>query len=557
MPLIILILLCLLLGICLFVGNFIFSRIKEKYAKKQSISCAKTNILNYRITRYFMKRKSWGIIASLGIIVFVWTFIVGHTNPSVTNSKESWGVHGTVDLGLSVEWADCNIGANKPYETGWYFRWGETNSYNQSSNYQIFENSIPYHLTETEDAAASLWSNGWRMPTLEELQELVSKCKWEWIDHFFYKGYIVTGPNGNSIFLPTTGFQSGNQVEYSSNGYYWTSDLNFEDSSYAMALQLSKETYYFPMNISRNYGRAIRPVHGTSRNMCDIPIENNTENDLEKRNQNKSYFKQDEDQQTDTHPVTNIHRKSQLVMQGTDPVDHSFDNKVSDKASNQWQRPAANQVQTQGYKFFFTKDYSRGMSLEIKYNPNVDCMIATLHEDRFKEYSVENMALTGESDDVWVFSNINLMDYIFQSKINENPGYTMFIAKDWSWIMVSPYTDDIYTKQVSERKFNELTLTVTSYNIKSPTQVQTANSQQSAAQMKIISERYREILRAGRADRDSRHRTRTETAESASSSHSSSVSVKEYAPDYTGGKFTYWCDECQCWGPNHYHKILK
>ena len=110
--------------------------------------------------------------------------------------------HEFVDLGLSVNWATLNIGANYIYYRGDFFDWNT-----ESQN----------------DTATVLWGEKWRMPTKEEFQELMDKCQWEWDKE--NQGYKVIGKNGNSIFLPAGGFKSGDRdyLNYGSAVYLWGS----------------------------------------------------------------------------------------------------------------------------------------------------------------------------------------------------------------------------------------------------------------------------------------------------------------------------------------------
>lgn len=124
-----------------------------------------------------------------------------------------------VDLGLSVYWASCNLGASKPEEYGDYYAWGETSTnggdypYFNSSTYEYID--IGSEISGTEyDAAHVNLGGDWRMPTIEEMQELINKCTWEWTQIEGINGYKVTGPNGQSIFLPAS--------LYNCDLYYWT-----------------------------------------------------------------------------------------------------------------------------------------------------------------------------------------------------------------------------------------------------------------------------------------------------------------------------------------------
>ena len=154
-----------------------------------------------------------------------------------------------VDLGLSVMWATCNVGATKPEEYGDYFAWGEVepkeyydwNNYkwcngsestltkynNNSSNNGIVDDKTQLELSD--DAAHANWGSDWRMPTKEEQDELLEKCTWTWTTKNGVNGYNVTGSNGNSIFLPAAGQYYNNTFAYSNSmGYYWTSSLETE-----------------------------------------------------------------------------------------------------------------------------------------------------------------------------------------------------------------------------------------------------------------------------------------------------------------------------------------
>lgn len=173
-----------------------------------------------------------------------------------------------VDLGLSVYWASCNLGAEKPEEYGNHYAWGETKtkaSY-YTRNYSYYNESttqfvnIGNEISGTEyDAAKVNLGNQWRMPTQKELQELIDNCSWEWIQINDINGYKVTGQNGNSIFLPAAGFLSDTQ-HYNMNIllWYWTGTEGTGRSSLAISLdsnsriKLSYEDKYM--------GLSIRPV---------------------------------------------------------------------------------------------------------------------------------------------------------------------------------------------------------------------------------------------------------------------------------------------------------
>lgn len=154
-----------------------------------------------------------------------------------------------VDLGLSVKWATCNVGASSTSDYGGYYAWGETRTKSRYDWDNCFDcldsrgdNWGTYKLggqtripsTNGHDTARENWGSTWRMPTDAEFDELCEKCKWKEASNNGQKGYIVTGPNGNSIFLPYAGNCDGIVLsgvgEY---GTYWTSTLSSYYSSSA------------------------------------------------------------------------------------------------------------------------------------------------------------------------------------------------------------------------------------------------------------------------------------------------------------------------------------
>ena len=182
--------------------------------------------------------------------------------------------HEYVDLGLSVKWATCNVGASKPEEYGDYFAWGETSTKKiyDRDNCPTIGLSISQlqaqgyidgegNLTSQYDAARANWGGSWRMPTEYEWQELIDKCKWEWGKVNGVKVNKVTGPNGNSIFLPAAGVCDGSSLDIAGSiGYYWSSTPD-EGSDYRAYILFfyggdhSMYCYYF-----RSSGSSVRPV---------------------------------------------------------------------------------------------------------------------------------------------------------------------------------------------------------------------------------------------------------------------------------------------------------
>ena len=172
-----------------------------------------------------------------------------------------WSMYEGIDLGLSVKWAKVNIGAKLPEDCGYYFAWGETapKDYYSDYNYIVTQyNSTDQKifLDLVDDAAAENWGGNWRMPTDAEIKELRENCTWTWTDKNGINGYIVTGSNGNNIFLPTTGSGSGGSKQY---GFYWSNSLESIGADRAFILLFHSYSVETALR-SREMGFCIRPV---------------------------------------------------------------------------------------------------------------------------------------------------------------------------------------------------------------------------------------------------------------------------------------------------------
>ena len=190
--------------------------------------------------------------------------------------------HNWVDLGLSVKWATCNVGATTPEGYGNYYAWGETKpkstydwsnykycngtaysmtKYCTDSEYGIVDNKTTLELSD--DAAHVNWGGSWRMPTKAEQDELrdTNNCTWTWTTQNGVNGYKVTSKkNGNSIFLPVAGSRNYSNLNYAgSYGYYCSSSLNTSYSSIAYYLYFYSSNVYW-YGYSRYYGHSVRPV---------------------------------------------------------------------------------------------------------------------------------------------------------------------------------------------------------------------------------------------------------------------------------------------------------
>ena len=216
------------------------------------------------------------------VVVHDTVYVSGAEPEDQTNTENGYEY---VDLGLSVKWATCNIGASKPEEYGDYFAWGEVapketydwstykwcngsyyntlTKYCTNSDFGTIDNKTV--LEAADDAARANWSGSWRMPTDAELTELREQCTWTWTTQNGVYGYKVTskksGYTNKSIFLPAAGYRRGSSLYYAgSSGDYWSSSLGTDDyPSNAYDLDFYSDYVSRRCN-SRSCGRSVRPV---------------------------------------------------------------------------------------------------------------------------------------------------------------------------------------------------------------------------------------------------------------------------------------------------------
>lgn len=198
----------------------------------------------------------------------------------------SWSQYGlemanAVDLGLSVKWADVNLDIGyDDYATltpensqngvtrfcNGLIGWGDPTGAKKTES----ENDYPKVTSISGtiyDVARVKWGGRWRIATQSEFQELISACIWTWEERNGYYGYKITGPNGNSIFLPSTGYRRGMSLYSSSYGYYWTGTMRSNTSPYPYVLNFdSANKGLNTTSVSglaypyKHFGCAIRPV---------------------------------------------------------------------------------------------------------------------------------------------------------------------------------------------------------------------------------------------------------------------------------------------------------
>ena len=193
------------------------------------------------------------------------TVTVTQARESSYDASGSLNGYEYVDLGLSVMWATCNIGADSLEDYGNYYAWGET----ETKETYTSDNSVTYGVEMDEfsgdaeyDAATANWGSPWRMPTSSEISELISDCTWTWTTLNSVNGYKVTGTSGNSIFLPAAGHRYSSLLDNAgSEGYYWSSSLGTVYTINAAHLLFdSSGVYHNHFIFSRYYGQSVRPV---------------------------------------------------------------------------------------------------------------------------------------------------------------------------------------------------------------------------------------------------------------------------------------------------------
>ena len=173
------------------------------------------------------------------------------------NTEFSVQVGNAVDLGLSVLWADMNVGASVPSDYGKLFGYGDPSGEKWSGN----ENEYPkIDIIGTEyDIAKVNWGGKWRMPTVKELEEISEKCSWKPSTLNGVKGNEVTGPNGNTIFFPFAGNRiEANICRAGQIGACWAGNLSNFGSSVNMLFFGCSATLNYGANAS--WGVSVRPV---------------------------------------------------------------------------------------------------------------------------------------------------------------------------------------------------------------------------------------------------------------------------------------------------------
>ncbi|MBR2359912.1 MAG: hypothetical protein IKA75_05765 [Bacteroidaceae bacterium] len=222
----------------------------------------------------------WGLFDNTTYYYAPFIYLDGEYNfaeiKSFTTKEYIPTQYGAVDLGLSVKWAACNVGASSPEEYGGYYAWGETEEksdydwetykwcngsdgfmtkYCTNSSYGAVDNKTV--LDPEDDVAHVKLGGNWRMPTEEEIDELIEKCTWKWFTFNGVSGQLIIGPNDNSIFLPAAGNFDG--VSHGTHGRYWTATMP-RNTNYGSLLYFQSGNKAHIVKSSRFIGRSVRPV---------------------------------------------------------------------------------------------------------------------------------------------------------------------------------------------------------------------------------------------------------------------------------------------------------
>ena len=184
-----------------------------------------------------------------------------------------------VDLGLSVKWASCNIGAERPEDVGYYYGWGEKRDGKKEFNWETY-----WHTNDATSAGITKYNNAdgrkyldweddvvhvkkkgnWRMPTIEEWEELRNNCDWEETTLNGIRGYRITSrTNSNSIFLPIGGYIKDEQLHDGMRARYWSSSHTNGDRQYT-ARNLNETVYAYSYNYrgdDRDLGMPVRGIY--------------------------------------------------------------------------------------------------------------------------------------------------------------------------------------------------------------------------------------------------------------------------------------------------------
>lgn len=204
------------------------------------------------------------------------------------NEAEKYKGYGHVDLGLTSGniWSTANLGADDESAYGGYFAWGEMEPKTNTSDFtksdyrfwdtnnkmytKYCEDDMVNFLQPTDDPVRTMMGGTWRMPTVEDFQELIDECSWKWVKDGDKVGALATGPNGNTIFFPVAGHlvsgSSSTNLYIGAFGYFWTKNLSYGGETYARIMRIGTDILSYAnkkplmQNEQRYNGISIRAV---------------------------------------------------------------------------------------------------------------------------------------------------------------------------------------------------------------------------------------------------------------------------------------------------------
>lgn len=182
-----------------------------------------------------------------------------------TPKEEVKEEHEFVDLGLpsGCLWATCNIGADKPTDSGDYFAWGATEPYNlddcNTDNYKKTDAESITEIDDEHDSATVLWGKEWRMPTLTDFAELIEHTEFEFVENDELNYAVYTSKiNGKKLIFPAAGLVDGSTLDNrGSLGYYWSRTRGSSANAWRLTVHSGGQYMYSDY---RFIGFSVRPV---------------------------------------------------------------------------------------------------------------------------------------------------------------------------------------------------------------------------------------------------------------------------------------------------------
>lgn len=243
---------------------------------------------------------------------------------------------------------------------------------------------------------------------------------------------------------------------------------------------------------------------------------------------------------------------------GIDRPNRAYDGKVGSNTDCSWTRPPRGNKDSQGWqRYVCSFDSQQAISIKVSFHQDIQKWVATSQVGKYSPCS-DSHVLVGENDKFWVFSNCELLMPNSKS-YNLRQGYDLYVAKDWTIVGLSNDPEVVYDELVSPRKYSETLCNVKVVGLSPQGRV---TAQMAAFADALHQQNQADIKRQiDECDKkiDAINRGSVERYTKGHSGKSSSSTVRgiRYAPDYTGAKYSYWCDECRKWGPLHSHYDLK